>query len=288
MPRQSHGEMGGWDAAPSPTRRPSSEAAGDGRSGLDAASRARWESVLGRDLSSVRVQTDEDADRIASAHGANAFTLGSTIGFRHGVYRPGTIEGEAVLAHELAHVAQQEIAGPNGDHSLTSAAIEHDADGWAMVAMERMLFGGPRPQTSLPTGAGLRFQSCGSERETPIPAYLGAESREALRDIERITSSGKVLGYLIVLGTAVNLATSTPAETLATQGHDVTPQAQALTGIPVIVHARVLTVIELLLVSHENDMNEEERAFWHRMHDRVAALQGQAANRGGTTSDRPR
>ena len=88
-----------------------------------------------------------------------------------------------------------------------------------------------------------RLRHAQSERQTPIPAYLGAESQEALRDIERITSSGKALGYLIVLGTAVNLATSTPAETLATQSHDVTPQAQALTGIPVIVQSPALLLI---------------------------------------------
>jgi hypothetical protein len=76
----------------------------------------------------------------------------------------------------------------------------------------------------------------------------------------------------------VTTATSPPEETLASGSYDVSPQAQALLALPVITRARVLTEIELLLVTHENDMNEQERAFWHRMHDRVEAIGTAAAN----------
>ena len=38
---------------------------------------------------------------------ARAFTSGSDVYFAQGQYRPGTEHGDHLLAHELAHVAQQ-------------------------------------------------------------------------------------------------------------------------------------------------------------------------------------
>ena len=55
----------------------------------------------------VRVHADTPAARLASALGANALTVGSDIFFGAGRYAPETAEGERLLAHELAHVAQQ-------------------------------------------------------------------------------------------------------------------------------------------------------------------------------------
>ena len=64
--------------------------------------------VYGRDFSNVRVHSDTGAAAIASAEGARALTFGRDIAFAAGEYRPGTPGGDALLAHELAHVAQQD------------------------------------------------------------------------------------------------------------------------------------------------------------------------------------
>jgi len=75
---------------------------------LDAGVRARYEDNLGRDLADVRVHTGaQAADSAASLH-AEAFTIGRDIVFGAGRYRPGSPAGERLLAHELAHVAQQD------------------------------------------------------------------------------------------------------------------------------------------------------------------------------------
>lgn len=65
----------------------------------------------GLDLSQVRVHDDGAAARLTEAHGANAVTVGSHIAFAPGKFRPGTPDGDALIEHELRHVAQQAEAG---------------------------------------------------------------------------------------------------------------------------------------------------------------------------------
>ncbi len=59
------------------------------------------------DLSRVRLHTDARAAESAQAVQANAYTVGSQIVFGSGQYDPGSAGGRRLLAHELAHVAQQ-------------------------------------------------------------------------------------------------------------------------------------------------------------------------------------
>jgi hypothetical protein len=58
------------------------------------------------DLSKVRVHTGAESDRAAKQLGARAFTDGDNIHFAGGEFAPGTREGDRLLLHELAHVAQ--------------------------------------------------------------------------------------------------------------------------------------------------------------------------------------
>ncbi|MBN2533455.1 MAG: DUF4157 domain-containing protein [Spirochaetales bacterium] len=62
---------------------------------------------FGVDLGNVRIHTDSNADRLARAVRARAFTLGNDIVFAKGEYKPGTLEGKKLVAHELTHVIQQ-------------------------------------------------------------------------------------------------------------------------------------------------------------------------------------
>jgi Domain of unknown function (DUF4157) len=74
---------------------------------LEPATRAFMEPRFGRDFSRVRVHTDEKAGESARAVKAVAYTVGENIAFDAGRYSPGTQHGRYLLAHELAHVAQQ-------------------------------------------------------------------------------------------------------------------------------------------------------------------------------------
>jgi hypothetical protein len=84
--------------------------AGPGRM-IEPTVRARLESGFGRDFSDVRVHDGSAAWRASAALGASAWTLGSDIAFAQGAYRPGTREGDRLIAHELAHVVQSDGAG---------------------------------------------------------------------------------------------------------------------------------------------------------------------------------
>lgn len=74
---------------------------------LDAASRAYFEPRFGRDLSRVRLHTHDRAAAAAAGIRARAYTLQNDIAFAAGEFSPETLEGRRLIAHELAHVAQQ-------------------------------------------------------------------------------------------------------------------------------------------------------------------------------------
>lgn len=74
---------------------------------LDHRTATELGAALGQDISHVRVHDDDQADRLSRSLDAAAFTIGSDIFFRARHYRPGTTAGRRLLAHELAHVAQQ-------------------------------------------------------------------------------------------------------------------------------------------------------------------------------------
>ena len=80
---------------------------------LDPDTRAEHERRRGQTLHDVRVHVGAQADRSARAVDALAYTAGSNIVFRDGHYAPGTERGDALLAHELTHVAQQR-GSPDG------------------------------------------------------------------------------------------------------------------------------------------------------------------------------
>lgn len=63
-----------------------------------------------RDFSDVRVHADPGAGAAAQSIGARAYTLGTDIAFAPGEYAPDQTSGQHLLAHELAHVVQQDGA----------------------------------------------------------------------------------------------------------------------------------------------------------------------------------
>jgi len=140
---------------------------------LEGSVRARMEGAFGRDFSHVRVHTGTHAGALTSELASRAFTVGSHVAFAPGEFHPGTPVGDALLAHELAHVVQQRdgaAAGPaaKADGPTSTSALEHDADnvavgavlslwGRARGAMARFARNLSMPQLK----TGLRLQSCG-------------------------------------------------------------------------------------------------------------------------------
>jgi hypothetical protein len=128
---------------------------------LDGGVRTHLEPALGGDLSGVRVHTDGAAAGLSDELDARAFTVGGHVAFGRDEYRPGTPAGDALLAHELAHVAQQ--AGGPIEGGATEE-VEADADRaaahavgtlWASSDLADQLLQGAGP-TRVGAGAGLR------------------------------------------------------------------------------------------------------------------------------------
>jgi len=105
---------------------------------IDHQTRSRMERAFGHDFSQVRVHADTGAARLSRDFNARAFTIGSDVAFGAGEYRPGTLVGDALLAHELAHVIQQRstsASSPLLKDGVESDALEDDADRAAVMAV---------------------------------------------------------------------------------------------------------------------------------------------------------
>jgi hypothetical protein len=77
-----------------------------GRS-LEPAARGFLEPRFGRSFADIRIYDDSEAARSAATVGARAYTVGRSIVFGAGEYRPGAPDGRWLLAHEAAHTVQQ-------------------------------------------------------------------------------------------------------------------------------------------------------------------------------------
>ncbi len=116
----------------------------------------RMESAFGRSFSGVRVHTDSASASAVARANARAFTVGRDIAFAAGEYQPGTPIGDALLAHELAHVVQQD--GAPGD-----VMMEQDADDAAVGVVTRLWRGAaatPAARGRLKSGLRLQFHRC--------------------------------------------------------------------------------------------------------------------------------
>lgn len=93
---------------------------------LDPLLRGRMEQRFQKDFSAVRIHDDPDAAASAKSLSAKAYTFGKDIFFGQGRFAPDTRDGNRLIAHELAHVVQQQRGGAtpalDANSSLEQAA----------------------------------------------------------------------------------------------------------------------------------------------------------------------
>jgi hypothetical protein len=149
---------------------------GEGRP-LEGATRSRMERGFGASFSDVRIHDDTRGAAAAARSSARAFAVGQDIAFGHGEYRPGTLVGDAIIAHELAHTLQQKQA--RGGELLTSAR-ESALDATADRAALSVLTG--KRASGLLGRSGLALQRCdgGKKTGTQPAAAAGALDPAAL------------------------------------------------------------------------------------------------------------
>ena len=179
-------------------RAPSGEAPAQGPASLGAGTpldggvAGRVGGAFGANLADVRIHADAAAARSAASQGALAYTVGNHVVFGQGRYQPGTPGGDALLAHELAHVVQQRGGGRSAvqplaaDDDHSSSEVEADE---AAAAAVGALYGG-NAVASLPlrlhSGGGLRLQRCSSKKDNappPAPTKLSEMDASQLKAI---------------------------------------------------------------------------------------------------------
>jgi hypothetical protein len=133
-----------------------SKRAGRGES-LEHSVRAKYEKRLGVDLGHVRIHTGEFAEEFNRKRNAHAVTVGATgiVMLGNSAEKSlGSASGQALLAHELTHVAQQAKHAGGGLHRKAAFedampfAAEHEteADLVEQAVLHEELGGGVGPQ----------------------------------------------------------------------------------------------------------------------------------------------
>jgi hypothetical protein len=104
---------------------------------LDAGTQRTMGERFDCDFSNVRVHSDGQAADSARSLDALAYSFGSHVVFGQGQYSPATPGGQQLLAHELAHVVQQDDAGSHSGarQAADTSTLEHEADHAATSAM---------------------------------------------------------------------------------------------------------------------------------------------------------
>jgi hypothetical protein len=190
---------------------------------LDTGISGRMGSAFGADFSHVRIHHDGAAAALARGLDARAFTVGEHVAFGAGEYRPRSLAGDALIAHELAHVLQQTGRGPGGlrlqrcstpDYAPTSE-IAHKLSNEELYQQIRAL---RRALEQLPPGSAeaVSMEAYVSQLEDELlrrePGELIREEGEYPREIALMTSYFIRGGYIRDVAQVVPAAWRTMSE----------------------------------------------------------------------------
>jgi Domain of unknown function (DUF4157) len=162
---------------------------------LDPAASARLGQAFGTTFEGVRVHTGPEAAHTTRQHDALALTVGNDIAFAHGQYRPNTLEGDALIAHELAHVMQQRAARHRPATAEPGSSHDEDAHRAAAGALPSLYGAGSagarhRPSLSAP----LSIQRCSKKHKITDPFALSVDAKLRLTPPEKAAAFSLVRG----------------------------------------------------------------------------------------------
>src|SRR5262249_50766192 len=139
---------------------------------------AMWSQRVGADVSGARLVSGDHAAQAADALGARAFTVGNRVFF--GAGNDAATDGGELLAHELAHVAQQH--GASSDHD-DLAVLDH-GDDREVAAREH--------KPGLASGLAIARDAKGAAK--PPDPDLDAKKQRMATGLPLVTSRWKAIG----------------------------------------------------------------------------------------------
>ena len=137
---------------------------------LDGPARAYLEGRIGHSFRDVRIHTDSEAARSARAVRADAYAVGSQIVFAEGRYRPDTVPGLRLLAHELTHVAQLDRTSAPAARPSRVADADHPCEAEAHRVSQAVTSG------ALATPVGRASPSALHRHKDDLVAHAGGQS----------------------------------------------------------------------------------------------------------------
>lgn len=144
----------------------------------DATIRGKVESVTGADLSGVRVHTGPESHAAADAVSARAYTMGQDVHFAAGEYDPSSASGKHLLAHELAHAAEQHGSAPTIQHKLEVSSPGDASELQADRVADAVVSGGALAESFRPLAGGSQLQRAPADATATAPTA-------PVRDIKR-------------------------------------------------------------------------------------------------------
>jgi hypothetical protein len=181
---------------------------------LAPATRTRMEGQLGEDLGGVRVHAGDEAAARADAADARAITEGEDIYFGAGEFAPESASGQALLAHELAHVVQQRPAAAGA--AVPGASLEHEAE---------------RAEAGAATGTRTEVARHGTG---PLRQRKGKEKEKAKKEEPSVSKHGVEIGPVPPAGSLSAAGRFAIAYVFAT-GHPMTLTLQVPAGVTTAV-----------------------------------------------------
>ncbi len=142
---------------------------------LNAETRDYFEHCFGHDFTDVRVHADHPANESAARIQSRAYTIGNDITFAAGEYQLRNKQGKRLLAHELAHVAQQS----GGTEQPNSNALRTTLSGTPNARIQRDIVPGPPRLPTVALTDILRISR--SEAEWLFRYVHGADNPLAIR-----------------------------------------------------------------------------------------------------------
>ncbi|WP_411143065.1 DUF4157 domain-containing protein [Streptomyces sp. x-80] len=197
---------------------------------LEQKVRSWLEGSFGVDMGQVRIHTGAEADGLARAFGAEAFTVGADIFFQDGCFNPGSGAGRWLLAHEVAHAVRQGGGSGAADAEWVQPyddLSEYAADEAAALVVSSRKVPGPAAAPQRLTDVATMLVQCHSSWEHRMLGDCNTNSLDVVaRSLNK--SQGDSGAFLSKMRQLLRLWQTNPEDVTEAQMREQFPDIRAI------------------------------------------------------------